>query len=68
MPNTPSTTVVVATYNRPDGLQRLVDGLAVQDTPPGEVIIVDDGSKHPADPQFPASETTHWSVRPAWSD
>ncbi len=62
MPNTPSTTVVVATFNRPDGLQRLVDGLANQETAPDEVIIVDDGSETPADPMFPTSDSTTWSL------
>lgn len=42
-----STTVVVATYNRSEELRRLVDGLAHQDDPDFDLIIVDDGSDEP---------------------
>jgi len=36
--------VIVTTYNRPDALKRVLDGLVNQTRPPEEVIIADDGS------------------------
>lgn len=45
--------VVIATYNRPAELQRLLHSLAAQTSMPAEVIVVDDGSKEPADPEAP---------------
>jgi glycosyltransferase involved in cell wall biosynthesis len=36
--------VIVTTYNRPDALRRVLDGLIGQILLPGEVIIADDGS------------------------
>ena len=36
--------VVVSTYNRPDALVRVLEGLAGQSMPPHEVIVADDGS------------------------
>ena len=36
--------VVVPTYNRAPVLARCLDALAAQDPPPGEVVVVDDGS------------------------
>lgn len=38
--------VVVTTYNRPDALVKVLNGLGVQTHPPHEVIIADDGSTH----------------------
>jgi glycosyltransferase involved in cell wall biosynthesis len=45
----PRVSVVLATYNRPELLERLLRQLAVQTLPPGqfEVVIVDDGSPAP---------------------
>ncbi len=43
-------TVVVATYQRPDGIARLLGGLAAQDVTDFDVIVVDDGSEPPAAP------------------
>jgi serine acetyltransferase/GT2 family glycosyltransferase len=42
--------VVIATYERPDGLRRLLGDLAAQNIAEGsfEVIVVDDGSRMPA--------------------
>lgn len=48
-------TVVVATYNRPAELQRLLRSLAAQTVMPAEVIVVDDGSRQPAAPEAPAA-------------
>ncbi|MFK7918044.1 MAG: WecB/TagA/CpsF family glycosyltransferase [Ilumatobacter sp.] len=53
-----SVAVVVAAFERPLELQRLVDGLAAQSTPPNEVIIVDDGSATPLAPLFPTSPSS----------
>lgn len=36
--------IIVTTYNRPDALRRVLDGLVVQRHPPDEVIVADDGS------------------------
>ena len=36
--------VIVPTYNRPDALKKVLDGLACQTRPPHEIIIADDGS------------------------
>ena len=46
--------VIIASYNRPERLARLVAGLAEQDTDRFEVIVVDDGSEPPStiDPKF----------------
>lgn len=51
---TPRISVVVATYNRPDTLQRLLIQLAAQAMPAAEfeVVVVDDGSRI-AVPQIP---------------
>jgi serine acetyltransferase/GT2 family glycosyltransferase len=45
-------TVVIATYNRPASLARLLGEFAEQDAEAGsfEVVVVDDGSKEPAAP------------------
>ena len=43
-------TIVVATYNRPRELDRLIAGLGHQQRPPLQVIVVDDGSEQPARP------------------
>ena len=40
-----SATVVIAAYNRPDRLARLLDGLAAQDSDGFDVVVVDDGSE-----------------------
>ncbi len=40
----PKLSVVIATHNRAGDLLRMLDGLAVQERPPDEVIVVDDGS------------------------
>jgi len=49
-PGTPRLSVVLATFNRPTRLARLMRQLGEQDLPPDrfEVIVVDDGSKPPA--------------------
>ena len=36
--------VIVTTYNRPDALTKVLEGLARQTRLPGEVIVADDGS------------------------
>jgi len=36
--------VIVTTYNRPDALRRVLEGLAQQHVAPDEVIVADDGS------------------------
>jgi glycosyltransferase involved in cell wall biosynthesis len=38
-------TVIVATYNRPNALARVLEGLDDQSLPPDEVIVADDGSE-----------------------
>ncbi len=46
----PAVSVVIATYNRPDGILGLLDDLEAQEgVPPGglEVVVVDDGSREP---------------------
>jgi N-acetylglucosaminyldiphosphoundecaprenol N-acetyl-beta-D-mannosaminyltransferase len=45
--------IVVATYNRPDALQRLLGGLAEQTVAPIEIVVVDDGSEPAAAPVVP---------------
>lgn len=37
--------VIVTTYNRPDALKKVLDGLACQTLKPHEIIIADDGSE-----------------------
>ncbi len=39
--------VVVSTYNRPDALRAVLDGLAAQDYPRFEILVADDGSGPP---------------------
>jgi glycosyltransferase involved in cell wall biosynthesis len=36
--------IIVPTYNRPDALARVLEGLSLQSRPPDEIIIADDGS------------------------
>lgn len=63
--NTPAAltaSVVIATYNRPEQLARVLAGLADQEVPPNEVIVVDDESTPPAAPTFPADGTTTWRL------
>lgn len=36
--------VIVPTYNRPAALDRVLESLAAQDTPPAQVVVADDGS------------------------
>jgi glycosyltransferase involved in cell wall biosynthesis len=36
--------VVVATHNRASDLAKLLDGLAAQERPAEEIVVVDDGS------------------------
>lgn len=36
--------LIVATYNRPDALEKVLEGLNDQKLPPNEVIVADDGS------------------------
>ena len=38
------TSVIVTTYNRPDALKKVLDGLCHQSVMPDEVIVADDGS------------------------
>ena len=38
------TTVIVTTYNRPEALEKVLEGLFNQTLPPGEIIVADDGS------------------------
>jgi len=50
--------VVVATYNRPALIERLLTQLSAQTLPPGdfEVVVVDDGSREPVRPRLTARE------------
>jgi glycosyltransferase involved in cell wall biosynthesis len=41
---TPSTSIIVSTYNRPDALAKCVESIFGQTTHPGEIVIADDGS------------------------
>lgn len=50
--------VIVPTYNRPAALDRVLESLAEQDTPPAQVIVADDGSG----PETAAIVTT-WQTR-----
>ena len=52
----PRLSVVIATYNRPQLVARLLGQLAVQTLPPEqfEVVVVDDGSKEPVKPGLEA--------------
>lgn len=54
--------VVVAAFERPDELQRLLDGLGRQSLAPDEVIVVDDGSSTPLAPSFPSATRTTWRL------
>jgi glycosyltransferase involved in cell wall biosynthesis len=36
--------VIISTYNRPAYLERVLEGYLLQTTPPGEIIVADDGS------------------------
>jgi glycosyltransferase involved in cell wall biosynthesis len=44
-PQTPLVSVIVPTFNRPEGLQRALDGLVRQDYPNVETIVVNDGGE-----------------------
>src|SRR5580698_3138964 len=54
----PVVSVVIATYNRPELLRRLLTQLATQKLGPRsfEVLVVDDGSDPPAEPALGALE------------
>ena len=39
--------LVISTYNRPDVLAKSLAGVALQNPPPDEVLVADDGSKQP---------------------
>lgn len=52
-----SVAVVIATFNRPDQLAALLADLAVQDHPPTQVVVVDDGSEVAANPARPPGAT-----------
>lgn len=43
-PNTPNIDVVITTFNRPQKLDRCLDAVLKQVTPPSNIIIVNDGS------------------------
>lgn len=43
--NAASLAVIVTTYNRPQALQRVLQGLAAQSRPAEEIIVADDGSR-----------------------
>ena len=45
--SSPSVSIVVSTYNRPDTLTRVIAALASQSVPPCEVLVADDGSGPP---------------------
>lgn len=47
MPNSPSITVIVSTYNRPDALKAVIEGLFGQTDQDFDIIIADDGSGPP---------------------
>ena len=49
MNEAPEISVVIATYNRPELIERVLAQLAGQTLPPSrfEVVVVDDGSKEP---------------------
>ena len=51
---------MIATYNRPDELDRVLAGLADQAVPPLEVVVVDDESTPPAQPTFPDGVGDRW--------
>lgn len=54
--------VIVAAFERPQELQRLIDGLGHQSLPPDEVIVIDDGSLTPLAPVFPTAAQTAWRL------
>jgi GT2 family glycosyltransferase len=57
----PSASVVLATYNRPDSLLRLLGQLGAQTLPPAtfEVVVVDDGSREPVGPRLQAIDPAY---------
>jgi len=52
----PRLSVVVATFNRPALIERLLEQLSAQTLPPAEfeVVVVDDGSREPVEPRLSA--------------
>jgi glycosyltransferase involved in cell wall biosynthesis len=47
MPHTPKLSVIVSTYNWPEALQKVVEGLFRQTDRNFEIIVADDGSREP---------------------
>lgn len=55
-----SISVVVASYQRPAPLDRLLRSLSDQTVLPNQVIVVDDGSTPPIDTTWPGDDTTEF--------
>ncbi|MGZ8378410.1 MAG: glycosyltransferase family 2 protein [Gemmatirosa sp.] len=45
MPSAPTTSLLVSTYNWPEALELVLRSALAQRTPPGEVLVADDGSR-----------------------
>jgi glycosyltransferase involved in cell wall biosynthesis len=41
---TPTSSIIVSTYNRPDALRRCIESIFIQTRRPGEIVVADDGS------------------------
>jgi len=61
--------VVVTTYNRPDALRAVLDGLAAQDDAGFEVIVADDGSRDDTRALVEAASRSHpVPLRHVWQE
>ena len=56
MPATPTISVVIPTFNRPEATSRAIHSALVQSWKPDEIIVVDDGSTPPFQKTFPSSK------------
>jgi len=63
------TSVIVTTYNRPDALKRVLDGLLSQTRLPDEIIVADDGSGNPTKSMLqPYLNHTRVRIRHVWQE
>jgi len=61
--------VVVTTYNRPDALKKVLDGLLHQTRRPDEIIIADDGSGNPTKAMLqPYLNHTQIRIKHVWQE
>lgn len=61
--------VIITTYNRPDALKKVLDGLLCQTRIPEEIVIADDGSGHSTKTMLqPYLKQTRIHIRHVWQE